>query len=471
MVDLALRHYPVFVAASTHHTKIITELEKCKNATDSIVAGVQGLQSNYDEFVGKANEWKKARGEFGNLVTQQGKLQELLEAPQLLDTCFRNEMFHEAILVLQHMRTLVEAHSTLPLITRIAAEVDDIVNTNVVHLVQKLSSPALPIPLCINIVSLLKRLGVCSDRELRYVFLSRRFAYIDTAITEARALSTTPYSYIGKLMSVLKMQLCEVVTQYETCFPPTTDTHRRLSAHDSELDVPCADPMYSYVLRIVIHHRDTVRTQVQLVTSGGELASLLEQGTSCCTVLTKIQVDITPMVISAITNRIYGLFEGHMDAAVSTFITALRSHSFSTKSNAATDGSATALLAYHPIAYSTNEFLTGCNEIRKCAAVCVSPRCLKKACEALLCIVSAVCDVYRTSALEPTEVDNFVAFARVVVDDFVPHCSKAVDTLFETSYVQGAKRDIVAPLMKVLSQCVATSPPMGNSNGAHGASL
>eukprot|EP00759_Apiculatamorpha_spiralis_P045252 PhF_6_TR42115/c0_g1_i2/m.63599/K20295/COG8; conserved oligomeric Golgi complex subunit 8 len=467
MVDLALRHYPVFVSASTHRTKILTELEKCKRATDSIVLGVAGLQSYSDEFGTKAADWKSSRSNLGNLIAQQGRIQEILEAPQLLDTCFRNEMFHEAMLVLQHVRTFVDQHyTTVPLIARIAAETEEIVNANVNALVQKLSSPSLPIPLCISIVSLLKRLNVCTDRDLRYVFLSKRFNYIESSLQEARALATTPYAYLSKITSVLKMQLSEVVSQYQTCFPTTSDTHHRLTAYDSELDVPCADPLYEHVIKVVTFYQTTAETQLAMIQSGGELASLIDQCLSCCTALSKINLDLTSTFVPLYTSRVYSIFEGFLVNAEKTFVSTMKSYRFgasssnnkSSNNNNNTQGGNSnemSLLLFPPVAYCSNEFLSGCNEIRKCAVISQSFRCLQRAEGALNNIISYATEIHRLSAFDTAELDNFITFAKVVMEDFVPLICKSVDTLFETNYLEGRRKDIVQPLLKVLSSCMA----------------
>eukprot|EP00760_Papus_ankaliazontas_P018767 PhM_4_TR17633/c0_g1_i1/m.18985/K20295/COG8; conserved oligomeric Golgi complex subunit 8 len=471
MVELALKHYPVFVSASGHHQDIMSELKACRDATESIVSGVAGLTGHYDDFVEHANKWKQSRVDFGSLLAQHTKIQEIIEAPHLLDTCFRNEMFHEAVLVLQHVKTITDHHANLPFIVHLADEVEGIVNTNVVNLLQKLSSPALPIPLCINIVSLLKRLGVCNDRELRFAFLTRRFSYIESAIDEARALTSTPYAYVSKLTNVIKMQLCEVVTQYETCFSNSTETHKRLSAHDRDVEVACADPLYGYAFSALDTYILTLRAQVQLITSGADLASLMEQSMSCCVALARIRLDVSPLVASVFTDRIVQLFTGHIDAARSTFSVGLQSHSFAGKTPVMPTMGSTdaALMLFHPIAFTTNDFLTGCNELRKCAAACVAPTCVSMVRRFLEDVVRQVCDVHRTSAFEPDELEHFAAFAHVIVDDFVPHCCRAVDTLFDTNAMNGHRREIVAPLFRVLESCCVAepAPPNGFTAPSH----
>ena len=88
---------------------------------------------------------------------------ELLEVPQLMDTCIRNGSYDDALDLKGFIGKLAFMHSDLKAVQNLVKEVDAASASMLEQLLQKLRSN-IQLPDCLRMIGYLRRLGVFSER-------------------------------------------------------------------------------------------------------------------------------------------------------------------------------------------------------------------------------------------------------------------------------------------------------------------
>ena len=88
---------------------------------------------------------------------------ELLEVPQLMDTCIRNGSYDDALDLKGFIGKLAFMHSDLTVVQSLVKEMDQASQSMLEQLLQKLHTNV-QLPDCLRIIGYLRRLGVFSER-------------------------------------------------------------------------------------------------------------------------------------------------------------------------------------------------------------------------------------------------------------------------------------------------------------------
>lgn len=88
---------------------------------------------------------------------------ELLEVPQLMDTCVRNGNYDDALDLKGFISKLAFMHSDLKVVQSLVKDVDATSASMLEQLLQKLRSN-IQLPDCLRMIGYLRRLGVFSER-------------------------------------------------------------------------------------------------------------------------------------------------------------------------------------------------------------------------------------------------------------------------------------------------------------------
>lgn len=107
------------------------------------------------------------------LLSQHTTLLDLLEAPQLIDTCVRTNNYDEALDLIAFVNKIAMVAPGVPAVTQLAKDVQSCRRGVVEQLLSKLSRNV-TLPECLRCVSYLRRLPVFTEGELRLRFLQCR---------------------------------------------------------------------------------------------------------------------------------------------------------------------------------------------------------------------------------------------------------------------------------------------------------
>lgn len=100
-------------------------------------------------------------------------LQELLEGPQLIETCIRNNNYDEALDLLTFVQKVAHAAPAAPAVKRLVTEAGRCQKSLLEQLLGKLSR-AMTLAECLRCVSYLRRLHIFTEANLRLRFLQCR---------------------------------------------------------------------------------------------------------------------------------------------------------------------------------------------------------------------------------------------------------------------------------------------------------
>lgn len=108
-----------------------------------------------------------------SVLAQQGPLLELLEAPQLIDTCVRTQHYDEALSLITFVHRAAATAPDAPVAAHLAAQAAESRQGLLRALLEQLSG-GVTLSECLQCVSYLRRLQAFSEAELRLRFLQCR---------------------------------------------------------------------------------------------------------------------------------------------------------------------------------------------------------------------------------------------------------------------------------------------------------
>ena len=121
-------------------------------------------------FEQRASDLCEKRRRTSLVLGQHTKLLEILELPQLIETCVRNSHYEEALSILQLASRLAKPMGSIPLVGKIL----DSINVSCVWMLNQLLLRLrgnVQLPECLRIVGFIRRMDAFTDTELRIKFL------------------------------------------------------------------------------------------------------------------------------------------------------------------------------------------------------------------------------------------------------------------------------------------------------------
>ncbi|GFY96731.1 conserved oligomeric Golgi complex component-related / COG complex component-like protein [Actinidia rufa] len=189
------------------------------------------------------------------LLANHSTLLDLLEIPQLMDTCVRNGNYDEALDLEAFVCKLSTMHPKLPVIQALAAEVKQTTLSLLSQLLQKLRSN-IQLPECLRIIGYLRRIGVFSEYEMRL-----QVSFVKTLCLQRYWC----YVHFGCIFF-------DVVNQYRAIF--ADDTSGSEENYDGGL-------LFSWAMHQITSHLRILKVMLPKITEGGSLSNILDQCMIC----------------------------------------------------------------------------------------------------------------------------------------------------------------------------------------------
>jgi guanylate kinase len=446
MEDLAYKNYKTFIQTSECALAVKRQLATLEIGLEKLLTGMTSLSLACQDFCSRS----VAIGENSKIVNttlkHHSSLLELLELPQLIETCVKSQHYEEALELQQFAVRLYRNHPDITVIANIYDEVKNAIDIMVVQLHQQLCQN-IHLSQYSRIIGYLKRLAVYSEKELRFCFLHCRDINLSNAI--AVIPFANPYIYLTKLIDVNRTHIFDIVTQYRTIFDPE-DT----SEDDGILSVWMTEKISQFLQRI--------EKGLRSIMEGSSLLNIMNQCMHFGASLSRLGYDFRPLLTSIFESGVLNMFVNYLNgtkeqfrnqmarlsmhlATVGITSTVVLSTTSTKTSNVATSPlkeesnqlrPPTILLEFPPLAILVNGVLNALNEVRKCCL----PTLQGPLCQAVVALLSVVLDEIinfklskEYSKLSQAEKENFGTFCRIMVEEVVPYLSDCLSALFYSS--------------------------------------
>ncbi|KAK7376177.1 hypothetical protein VNO78_35031 [Psophocarpus tetragonolobus] len=434
MQEVAVGNYRSFIAAADALIAIRQEVSSIDNHLESMINEIPKLTSGCTEFIESAEQILEKRKMNQTMLANHSTLLDLLEIPQLMDTCVRNGNYDEALDLEAYVGKLSTMHPKLPVIQALAAEVRLTTQSLLSQLLQKLRSN-IQLPECLRIIGYLRRIGVFSEYGMRLLFLRCREAWL-TGILEDLD-QTNPYEYLKGMINCHRMHLFDVVNQYRAIF--ADDTSGSEENYDGGL-------LFSWAMHQITSHLHTLKIMLPKITEGGSLSNILDQCMYCAMGLGWVGLDFRGLLPSLFEEAVLNLFSKNMSSAVENFQLVLDSHrwvplptvGFSPRTigdeNQEDVTPPSNLMEHPPLAVFINGVSAAMNELRPCAPISLKHVLAQELIKGLRAVSDSLLLYNTTRVLRSNESGLFLSLCRSFIEVAYPHCA----TCFGRCYTGGA---------------------------------
>lgn len=472
--ESAVKHYKAFINTASCLEAAKEEMQGLAGHVDALLQDIPVLDRICDQFVTTAKALQAKQTENKQLQSNHATMLELLEVPQLMDTCVRNGNYDDALDLKGFISKLAFMHSDLKVVQSLVKDVDATSASMLEQLLQKLRSN-IQLPDCLRMIGYLRRLGVFSERELRLQFLQCREEYMAEVIEDLEEQSA--YDYLKRLTDIHRLHLFDVVMQYRAIFSDDN------SIQDGESQD--GGLVFSWAEHRVCLYLEALRRHLPRITEGGSLASVLEHCMYCGMSLARVGLDIRGLLPPIFEACVLNMFSKAVGTAVDTFLMVLDTHKWTSmpsmaarsrgRSSSSADPAAAAssdaavpspaangahggdpstppyaLMDHVPLAIFVNGLLSAFNELRHCAPLSLATALASILQEALTRICTGTAHYSAARTLNSSEQPLFTAAAKAQCDLVVPYAVSC----YQRVYPQSTSKVDVEQATKALREVI-----------------
>ncbi|KAH7523837.1 conserved oligomeric Golgi complex subunit 8 [Ziziphus jujuba] len=462
MQEVAVGNYRAFIAAADALLAIRDEVSSIDNHLESLIAEVPKLTSGCSEFVESAEEILEKRKMNQKLLANHSTLLDLLEIPQLMDTCVRNGNYDEALDLEAYVGKLSTMHPKISVIQALAEEVGQITKSLLSQLLQKLRSN-IQLPECLRIIGYLRRIGVFSEYEMRLQFLRCREAWLTGILEDLDQRNA--YEYLKGMINCHRMHLFDVVNQYRAIF--ADDTSGSEENYDGGL-------LFSWAMHQITSHLKTLKVMLPKITEGGSLSNILDQCMYCAMGLGWVGLDFRGLLPSLFEEAVLNLFSKNMSTAVENFQLVLDSHRWvplpavGFPANSVGEDTheevtpPSYLMEHPPLAVFVNGVSAAMNELRPCAPLSLKHVLAQELIKGLQAVSDSLLAYNTTRILKESESGLFLSLCRAFIEVAYPHCATCFGRCYPggSAIIMDAKNlyDGIGRLVRVFSSREVPKP-------------
>ncbi|XP_075225199.1 conserved oligomeric Golgi complex subunit 8 isoform X2 [Lycorma delicatula] len=213
--ELAFDNYKTFIQTAECSRAIFQQFNKTEESLECLVKGLPVLSAACEEFAHASSEIKTHRRLNSLTLTRNAQLLQVLEIPQLMDSCIRDGYFEEALQLASYVRRLGNKHSDIPIIENIVKEVEAAWWTLMHQLIAQLRCD-LQLPRCLQVVGYLRRMEIFTEAELRLKFLQARDSWFQSLL--AAIPTDDANQHLMRTIELSRIHLFNIITQYRAVF-------------------------------------------------------------------------------------------------------------------------------------------------------------------------------------------------------------------------------------------------------------
>ncbi|XP_068584856.1 conserved oligomeric Golgi complex subunit 8 [Cebidichthys violaceus] len=432
--ELAFCNYQTFIRTADCTQNTYRDFGRVESSVTRMLDKLPGFGERCRSFMKEAEQIGASRRMNSLTLNRHTEILEILEIPQLMDTCVRNGYYEEALELAAYVKRLEKKHSSLLVIQGIVREVRQSAQLMLNQLLQQLRSNS-QLPACLRVIGYLRRMDVFTEAELRVKFLQARGSWLRSIL--AAVPEDDPYFHITKTIEACRVHLFDIITQYRAIFSDEDPAN--------EAPVNEAAIFHGWVVQKVAEFLETLERDLQRGV-GGRLDSLLGQcmyfGLSFSRVGADFRGQLAPMFqrVAAETFRraareAADKFQEDMNRYT---LIALPSVLGGAPGNqTGTLQPPMSLLDFQPLACFLNNILTAFNDLRLCCPAGLAQDvalCLQ---DALNAVTRQILVFHRAeeSAFSSREKQLFLLFCSAYAEDLLPFINRCLQVLFPPAQI------------------------------------
>uniref|UniRef100_G1TE47 Conserved oligomeric Golgi complex subunit 8 n=1 Tax=Oryctolagus cuniculus TaxID=9986 RepID=G1TE47_RABIT len=438
--DLAFANYKTFIRGAECTERIHRLFGDVEASLGRLLDRLPGFQQSCRNFLQEAEEIGCSRRMNTLTLNRHTEILEILEIPQLMDTCVRNSYYEEALELAAYVRRLERKHSSIPVIQGIVSEVRQSMQLMLSQLIQQLRS-GIQLPACLRVIGYLRRMDVFTEAELRVKFLQAREAWLHSILTAIP--DDDPYFHITKTIEACRVHLFDVITQYRAIF---SDEDPLLPPAAGERTVNESAIFHGWVLQKVSQFLQVLEADLARGV-GGRLDSLLGQCMYFGLSFSRVGADFRGQLAPVFQRVAISTFQKAIQEAVEKFQDEMNSYTLvlapailgSSKLPAAVPAAQPGtlqppmvLLDFPPLACFLNNVLVAFNDLRLCCPVALAQEVTRALEDALVQVTKTILAFHRAeeAAFSSGERELFVQFCTAFLEDLVPYLNRCLQVLF-----------------------------------------
>ncbi|WVQ63041.1 uncharacterized protein L199_001192 [Kwoniella botswanensis] len=371
LTNLCFREYPTFISVHKCSSAVSSAFDDFSDSLGKLIGAIPSLEDECKTFTSTTSSIQNIRGKATLVQEHQDKLLDLLELPQLMETCVRNGYYQEAMELLNHCHSLSNKYPKVALVQDVNREVEGILQLMLAQLLALLREPV-KLPALVKTVSFLRRLDAMDENGLGLVFISSRYHNFRAQLLSIDRDKGEPVRYLRKYIDLFREHVYDIIAQFTAIFLETSPSaiagiHITSFANQAINDL--VDLVTAYIPRIS--------------TDSASMSSILVQLSYCAMSFSRVGLDFAPLISAPFSSTVLATFSQALATASNDFSSMLRDsakavlppaqilitaehipHIVSSSSSPPPLPSVDSVSHYPPIATLVNAYLTAFNSLR-----------------------------------------------------------------------------------------------------------
>eukprot|EP00112_Aurelia_sp_Birch-Aquarium-sp1_P013295 Seg2816.3 transcript_id=Seg2816.3/GoldUCD/mRNA.D3Y31 product="Conserved oligomeric Golgi complex subunit 8" protein_id=Seg2816.3/GoldUCD/D3Y31 len=441
--SLAFKHYRTFIEAAECSREIYKDFNIIEENLHSLLGSIPEFSTMIETFSKGSQEINARRKQNSMVLSRLTQLLEILEIPQLMDTCVRNSYYEEALELTNYVKRLEKKLSSIKIISDIGKEVKKASRLMLNQLLQQLKGD-IQLPACLRIIGYLRQLETFNEPELRIKFLQARDSWFQRVI--GAIPNKDAYYHITKVIEASRVHLFDIVTQYRAIF--SDDDPIFMMEEDHALNY--ANILHAWIGRKITDFMSILNRDLEQGVAG-RLDSVLSQCMYFGLSFSRVGADFRSLLMPIFNRNVMNTFMRSLAVATKSFEDNLTTYAIAqnlrlqdnkyqglkTKTSETSLSPPQELLEFPPLAHYTNGILTCFNELRGFASIPLVKLVRDSLQNSLERVSVATCSWARLESQTPSEKDKkyIIFFTTFVVEEFFPYIIRCFHAVFKPSAI------------------------------------
>lgn len=300
LTNLCFREYPTFISVHRCSSAVKSAFDDFSDSLEKLIGSMPALEDECQTFSSSTSKIQRIRSKASLVQEHQDKLLDLLEIPQLMETCVRNGYYQEAMELLDHSRTISQRYKDVVLVQDVVREVEGVLQLMLTQLLSLLREP-IKLPALIKTVTFLRRLHALDENELALIFISSRYRNFKAQLAYIERDKADPVRYLRRHIDLFREHVYDLIAQFTTIFLDSPNTAIHIA---------------SFASQAVSELVNLVRTCVpQLSADAASMSSILIQLGYCAMSFTRVGLDFAPLIAEPFAATSFSTFSHEISNA------------------------------------------------------------------------------------------------------------------------------------------------------------